>query len=76
MIGGQVLDMDGENQSLALPELQRVHRLKTGALLTAACRLGAVAAGRGGDAGKAWKRSRSSAGTWGWRSRSSTMCWT
>jgi geranylgeranyl pyrophosphate synthase len=45
MIGGQVLDMAGENQSLSLPELQRVHRMKTGALLTASCRMGAIAAG-------------------------------
>jgi geranylgeranyl diphosphate synthase, type II len=45
MIGGQVLDMDGENRALSLPELQRIHRLKTGALLTASCRLGAMAAG-------------------------------
>ena len=45
MIGGQVLDIDGENQSLALPQLQEVHRKKTGALLTASCRLGAIAAG-------------------------------
>ena len=44
MIGGQVLDIDGENQSLSLPELQRVHRMKTGALLTASCRMGAIAA--------------------------------
>jgi len=44
MIGGQVLDMAGENQSLALDELKRIHRMKTGALLTASCRLGAIAA--------------------------------
>jgi geranylgeranyl diphosphate synthase type II len=45
MIGGQVLDMDGENRALSLHELQRIHRMKTGALLTASCRLGAMAAG-------------------------------
>lgn len=45
MIGGQVLDMDGETRSLPLHDLQRVHRLKTGALLTAACRLGVIATG-------------------------------
>lgn len=51
MIGGQVLDIDGEGQSLSLPELQRVHRMKTGALLTASCRLGAISAhGNGSDA--------------------------
>jgi len=45
MIGGQVHDMEGENRSLELIELQRLHAMKTGALLTAACRLGAIAAG-------------------------------
>ena len=45
MIGGQVLDMDGENRSLSLHELQRIHRMKTGALLTCSCRLGAIASG-------------------------------
>jgi geranylgeranyl diphosphate synthase, type II len=45
MIGGQVLDIDGENVSLKLDQLQRLHAMKTGALLTAACRLGAIAAG-------------------------------
>lgn len=45
MIGGQVLDIDGENQNLALPQLQRLHRMKTGALLKASCRMGAIAAG-------------------------------
>ena len=44
MIGGQVLDIDGEDQSLTLDQLQRVHRMKTGALLTASCRMGAIAA--------------------------------
>jgi geranylgeranyl pyrophosphate synthase len=44
MIGGQVLDMEGENKSLSLDQLQRLHRMKTGALLCAACRLGAISA--------------------------------
>ena len=45
MIGGQVLDMEGEGKGLSLEELQRLHRMKTGALLRSACRLGAIAAG-------------------------------
>ena len=45
MIGGQVLDMEGESKRLKLPELQQLHRMKTGALLTCSCRLGAMAAG-------------------------------
>jgi geranylgeranyl pyrophosphate synthase len=42
MIGGQVLDMEGEQKSLKLEELKQLHRMKTGALLTAACRLGGL----------------------------------
>ena len=45
MIGGQVLDMAGEGRQLELAELQQIHRLKTGALLAAACRMGAIATG-------------------------------
>jgi len=45
MIGGQVLDMEGENVALKLDPLRRLHAMKTGALLTASCRLGAIAAG-------------------------------
>jgi geranylgeranyl pyrophosphate synthase len=45
MIGGQVLDMSHENHGLALEQLQQLHRMKTGALLTTSCRLGAIAAG-------------------------------
>ena len=44
MIGGQVLDIDGEHQALDMDQLRRVHRLKTGALIAAACRLGALSA--------------------------------
>lgn len=50
MIGGQVLDIDGENKSLSLDELRRLHAMKTGALLTCACRMGAIAAGAETDA--------------------------
>jgi geranylgeranyl pyrophosphate synthase len=45
MIGGQVLDIDSENQSLDLEQLKKLHRLKTGALIIASCRLGAICAG-------------------------------
>ena len=40
MIGGQVLDMDGENKSLSLPELQRLHADEDGRTARASCRLG------------------------------------
>src|SRR5688572_2248225 len=42
MIGGQVLDMEGEQKSLSYEDLKKVHAMKTGALLTGACRMGAL----------------------------------
>lgn len=45
MIGGQVRDMEGEDKRLSLEQLQHLHRMKTGALLTCSCRMGAIAAG-------------------------------
>ena len=44
MIGGQLLDLEGEGRPLALAELKRIHRAKTGALITAAATLGGRAA--------------------------------
>ena len=44
MIGGQLLDLEGEGRPLALAELERIHRAKTGALITAAAMLGGRAA--------------------------------
>lgn len=44
MIGGQLLDLEGEGLALSLEELERIHRCKTGALITAAVRLGGLAA--------------------------------
>jgi len=45
MVGGQALDLEGEGRALGLEELDALHRAKTGALLTASLRMGAVAAG-------------------------------
>jgi geranylgeranyl pyrophosphate synthase len=45
MIGGQLLDLEGEGKPIALAELERIHLAKTGALIAAAARLGGVAAG-------------------------------
>ncbi len=42
MVGGQVLDMDGETHSLTLPELEHVHINKTGAILRFSIEAGAV----------------------------------
>ena len=43
MCGGQALDIDATGQAIALVELERLHALKTGALLRCAVRLGALA---------------------------------
>ncbi|MGA9522638.1 MAG: polyprenyl synthetase family protein [Myxococcaceae bacterium] len=48
MVGGQVLDI-AENRPAELDYLNRLHRMKTGALIRAACRMG-VLAGGGGEA--------------------------
>ena len=45
MIGGQLLDLEGEGKPLALEELQRIHAAKTGALIAAAASIGGRAAG-------------------------------
>lgn len=41
MAGGQAFDLQSTGATLALAELERMHRLKTGALIRAAVRLGA-----------------------------------
>ncbi len=45
MIGGQVLDLAGENSPQSLDDLVLTQSLKTGALIQAACQLGCIAAG-------------------------------
>lgn len=45
MVGGQILDIDGENRKLSEEQVHTIHRLKTGALISAACRMGAAAGG-------------------------------
>ena len=47
MIAGQVLDLEFEGKPAAAEDLERIHRLKTGALITAACRCGGILAGAG-----------------------------
>ena len=48
MVGGQALDMAAEERTIALEELQRIHRYKTGALITASVQTGAIL-GRASD---------------------------
>ena len=45
MAGGQALDLQAVGQSLSVDELQTMHRMKTGALIRASVRLGALAGG-------------------------------
>ncbi len=49
MCGGQQMDMDATNEMLSLDELEALHRLKTGALIRASVRMGALI----GNAGSA-----------------------
>lgn len=46
MIGGQVMDIDGEDKIMGLDELYSMHRRKTGALIEAACIAGCVISGK------------------------------
>ena len=45
MVGGQVLDLEGEDKALTEDEIGAIHARKTGALIGAACTLGVIAAG-------------------------------
>ena len=49
MCGGQFLDMIGEDKRLTEEELTEINARKTGALLTAACRIGVAAGGGNAD---------------------------
>ena len=50
LVGGQVADLEGEGRELTLPDLEFIHARKTGALILASVRAGALAAGA--DAGQ------------------------
>ena len=45
MFGGQVIDLKYESCDPTVSEILTVHKLKTGALISAACLLGCIAAG-------------------------------
>jgi geranylgeranyl diphosphate synthase, type II len=49
MIGGQVHDIEGERQTPTAELLEAIHRAKTGALLRASVRMGAIYAGADAD---------------------------
>jgi geranylgeranyl diphosphate synthase, type II len=50
MVGGQFLDLEAEGTTLTLDALERIHAGKTGALMRASTRVGALAAQRDGSA--------------------------
>ena len=45
LVGGQVLDLEGEGRQLSVDELRAIHMGKTSSLIIASVRLGAMAAG-------------------------------
>ncbi|MBE6577649.1 MAG: polyprenyl synthetase family protein [Ruminococcaceae bacterium] len=57
MIGGQIMDLAGEEQSYEFSKLLRLHSLKTGALIVCSARLGCIAAGYGTDSVESQKLS-------------------
>ncbi|MBO5559607.1 polyprenyl synthetase family protein [Ruminococcus sp.] len=46
MIGGQVIDLQTENEEISIETLNTLQSFKTGALIEAACVMGVIAAGR------------------------------
>ncbi len=59
MVGGQYLDLASEGQAVSLDGIREIHRLKTAALIAAACELGALAA-------RAPAKVQQAAGRFGW----------
>ncbi len=53
MVGGQVIDLLGEEQALTREQLTRLHSLKTGALIRVSALLGCLAAGFSADSAEA-----------------------
>lgn len=49
MCAGQQMDMDAADSPLSLPDLETLHRMKTGALIRASVRMGALIAGADGE---------------------------
>ncbi len=56
MVGGQVLDMAGEDRTLSISEMEETQRLKTGALIAAAAEIGCIVAGGGAEERAAVRR--------------------
>ena len=62
MIGGQLLDLEGEGRPLSLAEMERIHRAKTGHLIAVSAILGGLAASASPEALAAFDRYGSSLG--------------
>jgi geranylgeranyl pyrophosphate synthase len=62
MVGGQLRDLEGERAPVDGAGLESIHRAKTGALLTAALRIGAIAGGASAQALEALTRYGSALG--------------
>lgn len=45
MVGGQVIDLESEGCEINLEKLETMHKLKTGAMITAAAKIGCILAG-------------------------------
>ena len=50
MVGGQIIDLEGENERISVEKLTKLHTMKTGALIRAAAIMGALASGLAPDA--------------------------
>lgn len=62
MCGGQALDIDATGMRLSLAQLERLHALKTGALIRASVRMGALCGGANGEQLQALDRFASALG--------------
>jgi geranylgeranyl pyrophosphate synthase len=49
MVSGQQLDLDAEGKSLSIEEIEEIHGQKTGALISAAAKAGAIIGGASND---------------------------
>ena len=45
MIGGQIIDINNQNNDISLQKLKKLYRLKTGALIVSAAKIGCILAG-------------------------------
>lgn len=62
MVGGQMVDIESEGQEITFPDLENIHIRKTGALIRASVRAGAIIGGADPDGLKALTRYAESIG--------------